>query len=197
MTAPFRPTTSLGNLVERLRRAFNLVGDVPISLGESVTTVVNAEDLTQPGYGTYRRRRFMFTVDAPAAAANTYRALLAVDTIVLSRICWQCDTAGFQTIRIVPDSVANPAGWNFNQPVLFTDRPASATDYAPVTFMGASSLNAPAASGLVQIVQNQPNFTYTPILEAEGMVLQAGDRLALQSSAAVGIGRLQVEGYVF
>jgi hypothetical protein len=66
-----------------------------------------------------------------------------------------------------------------------------------VTFMGASSLNAPAASGLVQIVQNQPNFTYTPILEAEGMVLQAGDRLALQSSAAVGIGRLQIEGYVF
>jgi len=197
VTGPFRPTTSLGNLVERLRRAFNLVGDVPIALGENVTTVVNAEDLTRPGYGTYRGRSFKLTMDCPAGAANTYRALKAVDTVVLTRVCMQCDTAGFHTVRLVTVDVPDPAGWTFNQNVVFSDRCASANDFAPVTWMGASSLNAPAASGVIGLIQNVVNFTFTPWFETGGIVLESGDRLAIQSSAAVGVGRLHVEGYVF
>lgn len=197
MTAPYKPTTSLGNLVERLRRAFNLVGDVPVQLGEAVTMVVNAEDLTEPGYGTYRRRRFLFSMDCAAAAANTYRAFKAADTVVITALGYQCDTAGFTTIRLVPAAVADPAGWNFNTPVPFCDRSHSATDYAPVSWMSASSLNAPASAATLATPQNQTNFTVTPWLTREGIVLLPGDRLAVLSSAAVGIGKLMVEGYVF
>ncbi len=199
MTSPYAPTVSYGSIVERLRRAFGLVGDVPIAPKPDLTNVINVADLTTPGHATYRGRRFLHYFTQIAAAANSYIGFRAADTIVIDSVTIGCATAASaMNWWILPAALADGAGWAWTTSVGFSERVLSVNDYAPVQRMTLWVAAPPAVPGLsigqssyANSIAAMNEFLRTPV------VLQAGDRLMMSNVAAGPTVTCGMSGYVF
>lgn len=198
MTAPYAPTVSYGSIVERLRRAFGLVGDVPIAPRPDLTNVINVADLTTPGHATYRGRRFLHWGSLVAAAANSYMAFRAADTVVINSLVITTSVAGNVTFSILPATLADGAGWVFGTQVAFAERVLSVNDWAPIIRMNAFVAAPPAVQGIplgtAAFAGSQSTFNEvlrTPI------VLQANDRLVFTNVAVGPTVTFGMAGYVF
>lgn len=198
MTAPYRPTVSYSNIVERLRRAFGLVGDVPIDPRPDLTNVVNVADLTTPGHATYRGRRFLHWGSLTAAAANSYMGIKAADTVVIEEMVMTCSVAGVVTFSIMPAALADGAGWNWGTQIAFCERILSVNDWAPLLRMNAFVAAPPATQGisLGSIAFAASQNTFNNVLQSP-VVLQAGDRLMFTNVAVGPVVTFCCAGYVF
>jgi hypothetical protein len=196
VSAPFGPTVSYANITDRLRRAFGLVGDVPLAPKPDLSTVAIAVDLTAPGHATFRGRRFAFGMTG-VGVGNSNVAFLATDTVVIETCRVAPDAAGNTiTARIMPKNVAPPAGWVINQPVTFTERILSLTDFAPVLALNAWNAAAVATPGVQIMTSRWLNNTGFIEMCLEPVVLTAGDILHVTTANAI-TGSVNIGGYVF
>ena len=197
MTAPFRPVTNYSNIVDRLRRAFGLVGDVEIAPDPRLSNVVNVADLTTPGHATFRGRLFSESFQSnPASAA--YMAWKASETVVLTSLWFQADAAIQVQYRIMTDGMADGATWSYSTQVPFVERLASVNDLSPLGRLGGVNVNAPAVLGApFAFVRAMTNLTPMEALRGSAVVLEPGDRVTALASGAVGIMMWGVSGYVF
>lgn len=199
MTAPYTPTVSYGSIVERLRRAFGLVGDVPIAPRPDLTNVINVADLTSPGHATYRGRRFMHAFNQLAAAANSYIGIKAADTIVIDSVFMS--NAGVVSTydwRIMPHALADGAGWTWGTQIPFCERILSVNDWAPLLRMNTFVAAPPAVEGILVGTTSHGNNVAAPVEQLRSpIVLQAGDRLMWKNIAVGPTLAIVVGGYVF
>jgi len=198
VTAPFAPRVSYSNIVERLRRAFGLVGDVMVEPRPDLTNVVNVADLTMPGHATYRGRRFMQWSTLTAAAANSYMGFKAADIVVITSLVTTCSVAGNVAFSILPSGLADGAGWNWGTQVPFVERVLSVNDWAPVLRMNAFVAAPPAVQGipLGTAAFAASQATFNEVLRGP-IVLSPGDRLMLTNVAVGPVVTLGMAGYVF
>lgn len=193
------PITSYGQIVERLRRAFGLVGDVAIEPKPDLLQVINAVDLTTPGHGTYRGRGFChWLAIAGPAAANSYNGIIALDTVVITSCLVACDTAATLTWSILPAGVTDGAGWSWTTPVGFGERPLSGNDNAPVFRNPGWVAAPPGAGGMPLGITRHTNSLSQPIEVIRApLVLEQGDRLVCTNAAAITNVTWGLGGYVF
>lgn len=197
MTAPFKPVTNYSNIVDRLRRAFGLVGDVDIVPDPRLSNIVNVADLTTPGHATFRGRLFSESFQSnPAAAA--YMAWRASETVVITSLWAQADSAVTLTYRLMPNGMADGATWSYNTQIPFVERVVSVNDLAPLARLGGVNVNPPPVLG-VSFAVGRPLTNLTPLeaLRGSAIVLTPGDRITVLASAAITNGLWGISGYVF
>lgn len=81
---PFdRAIQSLSFIEEKLRRAFNLAGPIGAKLDPTLTPVLIAGDLRQPGHANDKGRSFAFVLNAGTPAGNSvYSLLFGTDVLI-------------------------------------------------------------------------------------------------------------------
>lgn len=195
-TPPFGPTTSYANITDRIRRAFGLVGDIPLAPKPDLSTVSIACDLTAPGHATFRGRRFAFGMTG-VGAGNSNVAFLATDTVVIETMRVSPDAAANTlTARIMPRNVAPPGGWGFSAPVSFTERILSLTDFAPLLALNAWNAAAVGTPGVQISTCRWLNTALFMEMLLQPVVLTPGDILHVTTANAI-TGSVNIGGYVF
>lgn len=134
-----KATQVLGYVEEKLRRVFNLAGQIGVTLDPAVKPVILVDDLRDPGHAFYQGRGFVWSYSsfptASGVGAYYVHSIQARDDIV-TEFVWasgQLD-AGASTLILyltTPDEVTPVAGITFTTGA-WRDRRTSATDVPPL-----------------------------------------------------------------
>ena len=195
-----RARQRLNDLENRLRRYLGLAGDIGASFLPTMTPVLIAGDLREPGIGDFRGRYFNWQHESVATAAGFGHCVtFAADVIILS-VELHSATGG--------ECILFPPG--LGSPLTITRRPSGvwvdnnfATDAPPVADSGAGADQALAAGSPLNTVAiwhtNAPTTAtqLTQPLTPRPMHLPAGSTLAFRAAGTSGFWRTGVYGRIF
>lgn len=179
------PKGDLGEYEGRLRRAMALDGLIPLSFeGGPVLPVVVIDQLTGPGMGQARGRRF--SAQLPAGANLSFFSA-SVD-VVVDEIQWWGAGAGAVDLMMFPSNATLVGGVGTN--VLFLDRPVSLSDRPSVV---CGDVIDPGAGARLIVATAQ--VTVNGVVKFPGFTVAAGGGFAVRKVAAGGQG--MAYGWVF
>ena len=170
----------LGEAANRLYRGLDLDGQVRLQTDDTIQPVVIIGDLTTPGMGTARNRRF-FGGAGPVAGPANVCGLFAYEGVIIDRVTVSCDqNAGADTLTFrLCQSTVGPA-----RSAAFIDRSAGSGDLAPV---GGGTITTTTVIGTgmsVQVPASAVSATYFFEMIKRPIFLPAGFSLFLSCLTA-------------
>lgn len=187
--------TSYSQYEERIRRLLNIVGELPVELGQTLVPTIIVGDATAPGMPQWRGRRFAYatTFTAGAAWSMTWKAQ---SPVVITRFAVQATgVALLIDLRVAAPSIGDPYAIT-TQAGLFTERTASNSD-APPLLQSA----APAADVAIgaRISCYNTNAVPSPLVEMlrQEVMLETDGKIQVRSPSNATPVQLVIEGYVF
>lgn len=187
--------TSYSQYEERIRRLLNIVGELPVELGQTMVPTIVVGDATAPGMPQWRGRRWAYATTFTAGAAWSM-AWKAQAGVVITRFAVQATgVAMLIDLRVASASIADPYAIT-TQAGIFTERTASNSDAPPLLQSAAPAADV-AIGGRISCYNT--NAVPSPLVEMlRGQVmLEEGAKIQLRCPNAATPVQLVIEGYVF